>query len=405
MLIAGIAGLCMVLNVLYVWVAGGYSPIALGFGIITSFLTASLDISFATILVTLIEMPVKARRVHMAQRKAQKLFEDTLVIGVTGSYGKTTTKEFVGHVLAGSKNIAKTPQHVNQTIPLANFILNDVHTAPEVLVAEFAAYGVGDIAYDIDYVLQPQWGILTGIAPQHIELFGSIEDIMKAKSELIARLPKGGCAFYNADDAHVVEIMSWFNHVEKVPFSATDVEKNIDLALWESTLKKAIVQYMFATNVAAACAVGEKLGIDAEHIARQLPKLTWLPHTLQPIEREIVDYIDSSYSTNPYGFERVIALVAQLDYEQKILITPGVIEQGVLSDEVNAGLSEKAKEVFDHVMVTSENMVSSWKKGNEHVVPFEADTYTSLLGDRERRTLVVIEGRVPVWVRKIMLNG
>ena len=120
------------------------------------------------------------------------------VIGITGSYGKTTTKEYLYEILATTFDVAKTDENMNSDVGVALSILKNVKPDTQYFIAEMGAYRIGEIKKICDFV-KPTYGIITAIGNQHLGLFGSRENIIKTKMELLEALPAGGCGWVNSD--------------------------------------------------------------------------------------------------------------------------------------------------------------------------------------------------------------
>ncbi|OGM18306.1 hypothetical protein A2686_03055 [Candidatus Woesebacteria bacterium RIFCSPHIGHO2_01_FULL_38_10] len=157
-------------------------------------LTLLLAPLFGVLITQLISNRVKKREIEKAKKLLQKV--KPLVIGVTGSYGKTTTKEFIAQLLSQKYKVAKTPTSQNTEFGIIRSIFANLRKDTEILVVEMGAYKKGEIE-SICKIVKPEIGVVTGIEPQHLELFGSLENIKKAKYELIESLPKKGMALFN----------------------------------------------------------------------------------------------------------------------------------------------------------------------------------------------------------------
>ncbi len=132
-------------------------------------------------------------------------FKNLLVIGITGSYGKTSTKEFLGTILSEKFNVLKTREHQNSEVGISQCILKDLKPEHEVFIVEMGAYARGGIKL-LAGIAKPKIGILTGINEQHIALFGSQQNIVNTKYELIESLPQEGTAVFNADNPWCLEL-------------------------------------------------------------------------------------------------------------------------------------------------------------------------------------------------------
>lgn len=372
-------------------------------GSIVAWWTAPIHISIAVLLVSLLEYPVKQRIITKAASHARTMFRDSLVIGITGSYGKTTTKEFMGQLLQQQYRTAMTPLHVNQTLPLANFV-NSITASPEVLVVEYASYGKGNIQFDTSRLVAPHWAVLTGIAPQHLALFGSLETIVQAKFELIDALPQDGVVFYNADDKLLSTRIQEQVTREVVPFSSSDAEPWLSEVSWADSLKGRLVANILGSNVAAAIAVATRKAVTREHIIAGLETLSWLPRTLEVVEKNGVTIIDDSYSSNPHGFGTLMDVVEKEDASNKVLVTSGIIELGAASFDINHRLALQAVDVFDHVCITNKAMTDAWRQAGDIVSALdEEETIRQLRDVCQSGTLLVIEGRIPERIRKALI--
>ncbi|GAI48689.1 unnamed protein product, partial [marine sediment metagenome] len=132
-------------------------------------------------------------------------FKNLLVVGITGSYGKTSTKEFLATVLSKRFNVLKTKEHQNSEIGISRCILNELKPEHKVFIVEMGAYGKGGIKLLCD-IAKPKIGILTGMNEQHLALFGSQENIIKTKYELIENLPSDGMAIFNGNNKYCSEL-------------------------------------------------------------------------------------------------------------------------------------------------------------------------------------------------------
>ena len=274
------------------------------------------------------------------------------------------------------------------------------------MIVEYASYGIGNIDYDAKTVISPDWAILTGIAPQHLELFGSLENIVTAKLELVGNVPSDAPVFFNADDARLSNAIANLNRENTVGYSAADITSHMDTLSWKDELKGKLLQKMFATNVAAAIAVAKACDISDADIVRGIEDISWLPRTLEPRSLQHFELIDDSYSCNPYWFEKLIDFLSDLDFSQKVLITSGVIELGAESDRINSALSQLAQKVFDVVFITSSSLSTAWGADEENnVIHSSVEDMLPLIKEKtQKKSLIVLEGRVPSMVRNYILD-
>ena len=164
------------------------------------FLDALAMIFFSALVLAYQPLAVILRnRLIKAAKRTRTSCKKLLVIGVTGSYGKTSTKEYLAAILSEKFNVLKTREHQNSEVGISECILNELNDRHEIFVVEMGAYNRGGIKLLCD-IVQPKIGVLTGINEQHMATFGSQENIIKAKYELIESLPNDGAAFFNGDN-------------------------------------------------------------------------------------------------------------------------------------------------------------------------------------------------------------
>src|SRR3989344_3293303 len=278
-------------------------------------------------------------------------FKNLLVIGITGSYGKTSTKEFLYEILAeklGKDKVLKTKEHQNSEVGIARCILRELKPEHEIFIVEMGAYNRGGIKLLCDMV-HPKIGILTGINEQHMATFGSQENIIRTKYELIESLPTDGMAFFNEKNKYCLELYN----------------ETLRLRSGQAKFKKFLygqeAQFHGQENILGARVVARELGIIGED--SPLPKLLSIKRGINGL-----NIIDSTYSANPTG------VMAHLDYlktlpGKKILVMPCLIELGKASKEVHRRIGRKIAEVCDLVIITTGDKFKEIKQG---VVSIEA---------------------------------
>ena len=213
-------------------------------------------------------------------KKKMALYPNLLVIGVTGSYGKTSTKEFLAAILSEKFRVLKTKEHQNSEIGISQCILDELSSHHDIFIVEMGAYNKGGIKM-LCNIVKPKIGVLTGINEQHMATFGSQENIVKTKYELIESLPHDGTAFFNAKNKYCLEL-----------FAKTIIKKK----LYGEGASSA-----FQENLAGARAVAEFLGLSWEEIERGVKKIESAQASRVQKGVNGVALIDSTYSANPNG--------------------------------------------------------------------------------------------------------
>src|SRR3990167_2287880 len=185
-----------------------------------------------SLLLVVFMVPAYFYRQLMVRRATKKLqkFPKLTRIGITGSYGKSSSKEYLATILAEKFRVVKTEKTLNTDIGIARTILKNVTSKSEVMVTEMGAYKRGEIT-QLSWMVKPTIGIITAINEQHLELFGSLEQTRKAKYELIENLPQNGLAVFNADNQYTRLMAKKTHHCQVLTYG---YEKNADVRISET---------------------------------------------------------------------------------------------------------------------------------------------------------------------------
>ncbi len=331
------------------------------------------------ILVLLSNIPASLYKKWITLQAKNKIlsFPNLMVVGITGSYGKTSTKEFLATILSEKFNVAKTPEFTNTDIGIANYILKDLKPEHEVLVVEMGAYKKGEIKTICDMV-QPKMGIITGINEQHLELFGSIENTMKTKFELIESLPKGGVAIFNGNNDYCRKIAKWVKDLKLKAFTV-DLNKDVkniktftdhlEFTLTENNylIKVNLLGKQAIENLLAAIYAARNLGLTLEEIKKGIAKIIPAAKTMQSVGKVGgMMLVDDTFNANPDG------IMAALDYMKifkgkKILVLTPLIELGQEADKIHTDIGEKASKICDLILLTNINYHRSFIEGARKV--------------------------------------
>ena len=356
----------------------------------------------------------KKRIIKKAAAKMREL-KKIKVIGITGSYGKTSTKEFLDVILGEKYKVIKTTGNNNTNIGVARTVLNKVSDDYDYFICEMGAYKIGEIA-EICGIVKPEVGILTGINEQHLGLFGSIENTIRAKFELINTLNKRkGIAILNGDNRYIkLEIGNWkleniILYSLKNISNAKVMPDRVEFIYKNQKFKAALLGKHYIENLLAAITAAENLGMNLEEISKAVEKIRpskFMMRKLDGLSNSV--FIDDSYSANPDG---VIAALNYLDeaYQdyKKIIVFPGIIELGNKSEKVHRKLFNKIGKICDVAyMMKNQNakrlhspngtMEPANNIGDKYKFIFEKsfDKVANLLKeDLNKKTVVLFESR------------
>ncbi|MSR67799.1 UDP-N-acetylmuramoyl-tripeptide--D-alanyl-D-alanine ligase [Candidatus Peribacteria bacterium] len=295
------------------------------------------------------------------------------VIGITGSIGKTTTKELLAHVLKKRGALA-TPVHVNSEMGVARWLTKTLQDKPAdwngTLIIEMGAYRKGEIKL-LTEITKPQLGIITFIGSQHLSLFGSLEAIREAKGELFTALPTSGHAFMNRDNAasdRLKELcacrITTVGTDGKADLSALDIEETtggLRFVLNGQQFLVPIAGTHTVTSILLAIAAAQKLGMELQDIRRELATFKPLERTFEVKHIRSVTVLDDTYNASPDSFRAAIAWAQSQPHREKVLLTDGIIELGESEQAMHSELSTMAATVFDRVCIGNPRFLSYFK--------------------------------------------
>ncbi len=400
--------------------------------VLTLFISLSLTVSIAVVLSEILLIlsiflgilftipvvnKVKTQETNKAIEKLEKI--SPIVIGITGSYGKTTTKEFLSSILAKEYFVEKTKKNENTVFGVARRIINDLPQKTEIFVAEMGAYHKGEIR-SVAEMTKPQIGIITGIEPQHIDLFGSIENIMDAKFELIEALPKNAVAVFNLSNEDVREL---YRRAQKLPsklkvygyilhksigkrygsivphIESKIIESNEDgvwFELFENgksiKLFAPVTGIHFIENITGAILVARQLNLSWERITSAVKELELPEKTMQVNKLGYGSLlIDDSYNSTPKGFLSALDYLSYFKNKSKVVITPGIIELGDKSKGIHKMIGQQIENKTDYAIITNYEPYKYLRSG--------------YLKDKERITVIENEAKLLDAVEKLIENG
>lgn len=322
----------------------------------------------AVVLANTVNMPVERLISNWYKNDAKNLIgkmNNLQVIGITGSYGKTSTKYILNEILGRKFNVLMTPESYNTTMGVVKTIRTMLKPIHEIFIVEMGAKKKGDIK-EICELVSPRYGLLTSIGPQHLESFKSIENIINTKFELVDSLPQDGTAFLNYDNKYIIDREHVKNKIiygitsegldyraEKIQFGSKGT--TFDLCIHDGRrieLATKLLGTHNVLNIAAASAVACELGVEPEKIKFAVKMLKPVPHRLELKNAANGSFIiDDSYNSNPEGAKAALEVLGKFDSSNKILITPGIIELGEKEYECNFEFGRLAAGVCDFIIL------------------------------------------------------
>lgn len=314
-----------------------------------------------------IEYLVKKYYINQA-KKILKNMPNLIVIGITGSYGKTSVKNFLAKTLSSKYEVLITPKNYNTTMGVVKTIRENLKPIHQIFVCEMGATKIGDIKEICD-IVNPKIGIITSIGPQHLESFKTIDNIIKTKFELAnSVIENGGTIFLNNNNNYIAEQKIEENVVtygidnknlnynsynlksssEGLSFSLLDRNSNKEIEFKTKLIGKHNV-----VNLTGAIGIANYLGIPLEKIVHSVKEIKSVEHRLQLISHGNCTIIDDSYNSNPVSSKSAIDTLAEFK-GKKIVITPGLIELGKDEERYNFEFGKYMTNTCDYIFLVGE---------------------------------------------------
>ncbi len=320
-----------------------------------------LTILLANLINRPLELMINRHYINDAKRILEGCRSHLRVIGITGSFGKTSVKYFLETLLSVKYNVLKTPGNFNTPLGVVKTIRGSLRATHDIFLCEMGAKNVGDIKEICD-IVHPDMGIITSVGPMHLESFKSIENVIKTKFELAdAVSQKGGEVYANFDNEYIV---GECKKREVIPYGIDDVSGYIVSNLHISELgseftvtspegesceyRTRLIGKHNVLNIVGAIAVAHRLGIDLDELRPAVRKLESVPHRLQLIDKGEYTIIDDAYNSNPSGTKAALETLSMTD-GMKILVTPGMVELGGMEYALNKEFGVDAAKVCDFV--------------------------------------------------------
>ena len=293
-------------------------------------------------------------------------------IGITGSFGKTSVKNILCDILSKKYSVLKTIKNYNTPLGISLSVDDKNLHFYDIFIAEMGARYKGDIDKLVD-IVKPQIAITTGIAPQHLSTFKSIDNIVIEKSKLAQSIPQGGLCVFNLDNELSRDI---YNNTltDKIGVSrkrnsqALILVENIKIVnnmtqfdiefINGDKLKNCKTQLLGnhnIDNIAQAVAVARHLGVSDKDIQSAIRELKPTPHRLEIVDnKKGITILDDTYNANIEGVKCAYEVLAQFE-GRKVVLTQGITELGEKSAEINFEVGKRLAKVADLVMLTGAN--------------------------------------------------
>ena len=351
-------------------------------------------------------------------KKILKNHKNLKVIGITGSYGKTSSKFILARILSEKFNVVATPESFNTPMGIVRTVRERLTPPTEIFIAEMGAKKKGDIK-EVCKIANPDMALITTVGPQHLDTFGNIETVLSTKLELADWVAKkDGKIYLNADNEYLLPKIDEYKNCSSFGENSaaecraeniTYTQKGLSFDIVKGDIKFSVSTSLLgrhnALNIASAASVALDLGESPKDIAYAISTLRAPEHRL-----ELKHYIngslliDDAYNSNPSGCLSAVEVLSKFEGMTKIIVTPGLVELGSKEYEYNKRLGAAAAGVCDKIILVGKNRSVPLKDGaleqgyNEQnliVVDRFADAAAMLTTLCDANTVVLFENDLP----------
>ncbi|MCR4950655.1 MAG: UDP-N-acetylmuramoyl-tripeptide--D-alanyl-D-alanine ligase [Solobacterium sp.] len=371
-------------------------------------------------LMAWITMPVEAMVRQRYINEARKILadhKDLIRIGITGSFGKTSTKNIMQSMLSEQYNSLMTPASYNTPLGITRTIREMLKPIHKVFVCEMGADHVGEITYLMNFV-HPSIGLVTSIGPQHLNTFGSQENIIHEKMQMIELLPSDGFGILNYDNDFIRNYKVQ-NNVETVTYGirSKDVDYRAEDIVYSPTgssftvvhgdervhIETKLLGELNILNILSAIACARHLNVSWNVIQRAAKQMKQVEHRLEMRNINGYRFIDDAFNSNPVGSAMALEVLSMMP-NTRVIVTPGMIDLGEKQAEYNKAFGEKMKDKADIVILVGENQTkpivegleaSGFDMNNVHVMNTVKEAFAYVYQHCTPKDTILLENDLP----------
>ncbi|MDF9866973.1 UDP-N-acetylmuramoyl-tripeptide--D-alanyl-D-alanine ligase [Bacilli bacterium PM5-3] len=370
-------------------------------------------------LVSLINYPLenffKQRFMNTAKKKLRENKTITS-IGITGSYGKTSSKNIINEVLAKKYYCLVTPASYNTPLGISITLNNSLQAIHEIFICEMGADKVGEISELVNFV-QPEIGVVTSIGQQHLATFKTQENIINEKMQMVELMPESGVVVLNKDEKFIREYnitskakQIWYGVEEDADIKASDISYSKDGSKFKVSIDNEV--YDFETkllglhniyNILAAIAIARHFDISIKELQIAIKQLNYVKNRLEIKKQKDYTVIDNAFNSNPVSSKMSLDVLSYMP-GTRICITPGMIDLGDKQDYYNKEFGKYFKTRCDKVILVGRKQTKAIYEGleesgfemkNVHTVTKIYDAYNLLAKIKEPDCYVLFENDLP----------
>lgn len=338
-------------------------------------------------------------------------------IGITGSFGKTSTKNIVQSIISEEYRSLMTPHSYNTPMGITRTIREYLKPTHQIFVCEMGADHKNDIRYLSDFV-RPSIGLVTSIGPQHLSTFGSLENIINEKMSLIEKLPKDGVGIINFDNEYIrnykvnntCKIIKYGIDNKDVDYRAIDIEYSPKGSKFKVLTKDNTYQFetkllgkLNILNILSGIALSRELNVEWDDIIKAVKTIPYIEHRLELKKINGFRFIDNAFNSNPVGAKMSLDVMKMMP-NKRIIVTPGMIDLGSKQYELNKEFGSCMKDSIDIAILVGEKQTMPIKEGllesgfiedNIHVVKTVKEGFALVYSLASKEDTILLENDLP----------
>lgn len=341
------------------------------------------------------------------------------IIGITGSYGKSSSKAMLAHVLQFHGPTLAASGSTNTLMGLTRHIREELVWGHEYMVVEMGAFRTGSIRRLCE-LAPPSAGLITAVGDMHLERFGSTEEIIRAKSELAQGIPNSGLLVVNADSPGALRIAKEAGHAQVLLYGESSTDnvavriRGIEFSRQGTTFElhtnngchqcfTPLLGRPIIVNLTGVFTLAAAMGVPEEIIVAAMRTLQPVPNRLEVVEDAGITWIRDAYNSNQFGFRAALEVAVALPANRRFLVTPGVIELGRQQFDVNRALARDAATVCDNTIIVAEINRDAFIQGHRDagreerliVVASRLEAFRCIREAAKQGDLVAVENDLP----------
>jgi UDP-N-acetylmuramoyl-tripeptide--D-alanyl-D-alanine ligase len=370
-------------------------------------------------IIGLINSPIENFFKGRFMKKAQAKLNDNpnlIKIGITGSYGKTSSKNIIDEVLSKKFYCLQTPSSYNTPLGISKTINNDLQPIHEVFLCEMGADKKGDIS-ELFNLVNPNVGVVTSIGEQHLQTFKTLGNIINEKMKMVEMMDEKGLVVLNKDEQYIREYpitskahQIWYGIDKDADIVANNIKYSKEGSDFDVTIEGK--PYHFKTkllgknniyNILSAIAIGLHYNVNIGELQTAVRGLNYVPNRLEIKKKPDYTIIDNAFNSNPVASKMSLDVLASMP-GQRICITPGMIDLGEKQDYYNKEFGKYFKDRCDVVILVGKNQTQAIYEGLEesgfamkhvHVVDKIFDAFALLNKVKKKDAYVLLENDLP----------